>query len=106
MYDLELAFIATQEASAAECAREASAGHAKQVSRLRCEVEAGAVQLAARFEARSRAARDDADLRRAQEVHEVEERKNTHIQARSVACTSHPLHVRVANNGCTEVQDG
>jgi hypothetical protein len=54
--------------------------HAKQVSKLRSELEATARELAAKSERRLKAAREEADLRRRQEIHQLEERKNSHIQ--------------------------
>ncbi|KAK9826877.1 hypothetical protein WJX81_002647 [Elliptochloris bilobata] len=69
-----------QEDAHGEAVRGLQLEAAKQVSKLRQEVEAGARGLAGRADKRLRMAREEAELRRRTELAEVEERKNTHIQ--------------------------
>lgn len=40
----------------------------------------GAKELAGKYERKMKVLRDDLELRRKQDIHEVEERKNAHIQ--------------------------
>ena len=53
--------------------------HAKEISKIRKEFEDNARALQVKYEKKQRNLRDEQDLRRKQEVHEIEERKNAHI---------------------------
>eukprot|EP00891_Asterochloris_glomerata_P006792 jgi/Astpho2/6792/fgenesh1_pm.00103_%23_10_t len=69
-----------QELAHEEVVRQLQLEQAKQVTKLRQEVEQGARDLASKADRRMKALREDAELRRKQDIHEVEERKNAHIQ--------------------------
>lgn len=53
--------------------------HTKEITKLRQEFELHARELQLKYEKKMKLLRDDLDLRRKQEIHEIEERKNTHI---------------------------
>ncbi|DBA75681.1 hypothetical protein WJX79_005311 [Trebouxia sp. C0005] len=69
-----------QELAHEEVVRSVKLEQAKEVTKLRQEVEQGAKELASKYERKMKALRDDAELRRKQEIHEAEESKNAHIQ--------------------------
>ncbi|KAK9806160.1 hypothetical protein WJX72_003639 [[Myrmecia] bisecta] len=69
-----------QELAGEEVVRQLKLEQAKQVTKLRAEVEQGARELASKYERKMKLLRDDAELRRKQDIHEIEERKNAHIQ--------------------------
>lgn len=85
-----------QELAHEEVRRALAVEHAKQVSKLRNELQATARQLSTKSERRLKAAREEADLRRRQEIHQLEECKNAHIQVRAPCwhAVSTWLHVR------------
>jgi len=63
----------------AEAVRHMKVTHEKNLVKLRQEFQANLEQLRSKYEARLSHARDDLRLRHKVEVHEVEERKNLHI---------------------------
>lgn len=70
---MQLEIVNTQKVS------EVRTQHEKQLIKLRQQFEDGLNELTSRSEARLRLLEDDLELRRKVEVHEVEERKNQHI---------------------------
>ncbi|KAI8465222.1 MAG: growth-arrest-specific micro-tubule binding-domain-containing protein [Monoraphidium minutum] len=71
--------IKEQDVSHQELVRALRLDAAKEGSKARQEFELAARELAAKHERRLKMARGELELRRKQELHEVEERKNTHI---------------------------
>ena len=69
-----------QGAAHEEALRQEQLEHAKQASKMRQEVEAGARQLAEKYDRRVRALTEEADVRRKAEAAEAEERRNVHVQ--------------------------
>ncbi|KAI5084781.1 hypothetical protein GOP47_0000950 [Adiantum capillus-veneris] len=53
--------------------------HGKELTKMKQEYDVGEKELQTKTEKKIKCIRDDCELRRKQEVHEVEERKNTHI---------------------------
>lgn len=71
--------IKEQDVSHQELVRSLRVDTAKESSKARQGYELAARELAAKYEKRMKMMRDDMELRSRQELHEVEERKNTHI---------------------------
>ncbi|CAD7697580.1 unnamed protein product [Ostreobium quekettii] len=68
-----------QELSHEELVRQMKLEQTKEITKLRQEFELQARELQLKYEKKMKLLRDDLDLRRKQEIHEIEERKNTHI---------------------------
>lgn len=64
-----------QELAHAEMIRSLKLEQAKELTKLRQEFELAARELAGKYEKKMKMLRDDLELRRKQEIHEIEERK-------------------------------
>lgn len=64
-----------QELAHAEMIRSLKLEQAKELTKLRQEFELAARELASKYEKKMKMLRDDLELRRKQEIHEIEERK-------------------------------
>jgi growth arrest-specific protein 8 len=71
--------IREMEEANADIVRQMKAAQEKNVTKLRQEFRANLEQLRGQYEQRLQQLRDDLGLRHKVEVHEVEERKNLHI---------------------------
>ncbi|GMH42905.1 hypothetical protein BSKO_10827 [Bryopsis sp. KO-2023] len=68
-----------QELSNEELSRQMTLEHAKEITKLRQAFDLQVRELELKYEKKMKILRSDMELRRKQEIHEIEERKNTHI---------------------------
>ena len=70
-----------QELAHEDVVRSLKLDHAKEITKLRSEFEQNAEELKLQYEKKQKTLRDTLEHQRRHEIHEVEERKNTHINA-------------------------
>lgn len=72
---MHVLFLALQEVSHAEIIRALKVEQAKELTKLRQEFELAARELGSKYEKKMKMLRDDLELRRKQEIYEIEEHK-------------------------------